>query len=212
MQFAAPGLWLHWSLSNPLAWSVWYLYFILSVCPFVCYAPSVPNFLSHNNVPIYQRYFLKIYIPDIFSWICLMGWMKLMVTSIWRACKSFFSNRSFCCFVFVGMEVCAHVWGCWLQSRRQVLRSPDWRAIDGTREGCRSRKGEKCVAVCAPSSWTAICLHPFNRTFISRKSLQIRRVGVSNESAYGVMEFCRIASSNPALPRIVTIQVWKSTP
>ncbi|CAM6106705.1 unnamed protein product [Calypogeia fissa] len=35
---------------------------------------------------------------------------------------------------------------------------------------------------------------------------KIRHVGVSNETAFGVMECCRHASTNPALPRIVTIQ------
>jgi aryl-alcohol dehydrogenase-like predicted oxidoreductase len=31
-------------------------------------------------------------------------------------------------------------------------------------------------------------------------------VGVSNETAFGLMEFCRFASANSALPRIITIQ------
>jgi hypothetical protein len=30
---------------------------------------------------------------------------------------------------------------------------------------------------------------------------------VSNETAFGVMEYCRLAEQNSSLPRIVTIQV-----
>jgi hypothetical protein len=37
--------------------------------------------------------------------------------------------------------------------------------------------------------------------------LQIKHVGVSNETAYGVMEFSQLAEQNISLPRIVTIQV-----
>lgn len=37
--------------------------------------------------------------------------------------------------------------------------------------------------------------------------LQIRNVGLSNETAFGLMEFCRLAEQNPLLPRICTIQV-----
>ncbi|KAL3690563.1 hypothetical protein R1sor_016872 [Riccia sorocarpa] len=40
----------------------------------------------------------------------------------------------------------------------------------------------------------------------AKEAGKIRYVGVSNETPYGVMEFCRLADSDPALPRIVTIQ------
>ncbi|KAL2610741.1 hypothetical protein R1flu_029314 [Riccia fluitans] len=40
----------------------------------------------------------------------------------------------------------------------------------------------------------------------AKEAGKIRYIGVSNETPYGVMEFCRLADSNAALPRIVTIQ------
>jgi len=42
-------------------------------------------------------------------------------------------------------------------------------------------------------------------------ALQIRNVGVSNETAFGLMEFCRLAEQNSSLPRICTIQVKSSS-
>lgn len=37
--------------------------------------------------------------------------------------------------------------------------------------------------------------------------LQVKNVGVSNETAFGVMKFCRLAEQNNSFPRIITIQV-----
>jgi aryl-alcohol dehydrogenase-like predicted oxidoreductase len=36
---------------------------------------------------------------------------------------------------------------------------------------------------------------------------KIRHVGVSNETAFGIMEFCRLAKYDKQLPQIVSIQV-----
>lgn len=41
---------------------------------------------------------------------------------------------------------------------------------------------------------------------VAVKEGKIRNIGVSNETAFGVMEFCRLAEQNNSLPRIITIQ------
>lgn len=41
---------------------------------------------------------------------------------------------------------------------------------------------------------------------VAVKEGKIRNIGVSNETAFGLMEFCRLAEQNSALPRICTIQ------
>ncbi|KAG0564378.1 hypothetical protein KC19_8G106000 [Ceratodon purpureus] len=55
--------------------------------------------------------------------------------------------------------------------------------------------------------YSSVCIEEqLEALSIAVKEGKIRNVGVSNETAFGLMEFCRLADQNSSLPRISTIQ------
>ncbi|KAG0601491.1 hypothetical protein M758_11G115800 [Ceratodon purpureus] len=57
------------------------------------------------------------------------------------------------------------------------------------------------------SSYSSVCIEEqLEALSVAVREGKIKNIGVSNETAFGVMEFCRLAEQNTSLPRIITIQ------